>query len=136
MGDQTTRMVCRPQEQKPDLCFWRSTKLRPISAASNEFVPLTQQLLIIPNPESKMTIENQTFGTSSDSNFLDRRGPSTAGNSPGLERRQFSDSHSNLSDDAAELGKAIDQYKLMNRRRYISYEEMLSIVQSLGYKKS
>lgn len=83
-----------------------------------------------------MTVENQTFGTSADTNFMDRRDPDASSKSPGLERRQFSDSHSNLSAEAAELGKAIDQYKLMNRRRYISYEEMLSIVQSLGYRKS
>lgn len=83
-----------------------------------------------------MTVQNQTFGTSANSNFLDRRDPDAANDAPGLERRQFSDSHSNLSDDAAELGQAIDQYKLMNRRRYISYEEMLSVVKSLGYSKS
>ena len=82
-----------------------------------------------------MTVENQTFGTSIKSNFLDRRDPDAGSGTPGLERRQFSDSHSNLTDDAAELGKAIDQYKLMNRRRYISYEEMLNIMKSLGYSK-
>jgi len=83
-----------------------------------------------------MTVENKTFGTSADTNFMDRRVPDANTASPGLERRQFSDSHSNLSNEAAELGKAIDQYKLMNRRRYISYEEMLNIMKSLGYNKS
>ena len=83
-----------------------------------------------------MTVENKTFGTSADTNFMDRRDPDANNASPGLERRQFSDSHSNLSNEAAELGKAIDQYKLMNRRRYISYEEMLNIMKSLGYNKS
>lgn len=83
-----------------------------------------------------MTVENKTFGTSVNANFLDRRAPDAGNASPGLERRQFSDSHSNLSAEAAELGSAIDKYKLMNRRRYISYEEMLSIVKSLGYTKS
>ena len=83
-----------------------------------------------------MTVENKTFGTSGNANFLDRRDPDASNASPGLERRQFSDSHSNLSGEAAELGRAIDKYKLMNRRRYISYEEMLSIVKSLGYTKS
>ena len=83
-----------------------------------------------------MTVENKTFGTSVNANFLDRRTPDAGNASPGLERRQFSDSHSNLSAEAAELGSAIDKYKLKNRRRYISYEEMLSIVKSLGYTKS
>ena len=83
-----------------------------------------------------MSVENETFGTAANpADFLDRRDPDAGRASPGLERRQFSDGHSNLSEEAAELGRAIDQYKLMNRRRYISYEEMLSIVQSLGYTK-
>lgn len=66
--------------------------------------------------------------------FFDRR-LGTKRNSPGLERRQFSDGHSNLSPEAAELGHAIDQYKLEARRRYISYEEMLNVIKSLGYRK-
>ena len=31
---------------------------------------------------------------------------------------------------------AIDQYKLLHRRRFITYEEMLSVFQSLGYEKT
>jgi hypothetical protein len=68
--------------------------------------------------------------------FADRRNEGVRRKSPGLERRQFSDSHDSLSDDAAELGRAIDQYKLANRRRYASYEELLSIIKSLGYSKA
>lgn len=68
--------------------------------------------------------------------FVDRRDPNRQRKSPGLERRQFSDGRADLSSDAAELGQAIDQYKLENCRRFISYEEMLSVVHSLGYKKS
>lgn len=86
-----------------------------------------------------MSVENQSFihpvsGETVDP-FLDRRNPSVRRNTPGLERRQFSDGHANLSPDAAELGSAIDQYKLEHCRRYISYEEMLSIITSLGYSK-
>jgi len=33
------------------------------------------------------------------------------------------------------LALAIDQYKLRHRRRFINYEEMLSIVRDLGYRK-
>lgn len=67
--------------------------------------------------------------------FVDRRSGVHKRNSPGLERRQFTDGHANLSPEAAELGHAIDQYKLERRRRYISYEEMLSVIKSLGYTK-
>ena len=85
-----------------------------------------------------MTNEHQTFGAtpSADAQFKDRRSGNTVRSSPGLERRQFSDSHSNLSAEAAELGQTIDQYKLVNRRRYITYEEMLTIIKELGYSKS
>lgn len=66
---------------------------------------------------------------------FDRRSGTTKRKNPGLERRQFSDSHANLSSEAAELGRAIDQYKFENHRRYISYEEMLAVIKSLGYTK-
>ena len=67
--------------------------------------------------------------------FVDRRNYSNQRKSTGLERRQFTNSHEELSDEAAELGRAIDQYKLMHRRRFINYEEMLSVIKSLGYQK-
>lgn len=73
--------------------------------------------------------------TTPNNNFVDRRDPDRQRKSPGLERRQFSDSHNDLSDDAAELGRAIDQYKLEHCRRFVSYEEMLSVIKSLGYHK-
>lgn len=67
--------------------------------------------------------------------FADRRSGIVQRKNPGLERRQFSDRHLNLSPEAAELGRAIDQYKFENHRRYISYEEMLAVIKSLGYSK-
>ncbi len=70
------------------------------------------------------------------SQFNDRRNPTGQRSTPGFERRQFTNSHSDLSPDAAELGHAIDQYKLNHRRRFINYEEMLSIIKSIGYSKS
>ena len=86
-----------------------------------------------------MTTENRTFGSSGQdlqaSGFVDRRQQKNV-SAPGLERRHFSDSHQNLSPEAAELGKAIDQYKLMNRRRFVTYEEMLAVIKSLGYSKN
>ena len=65
--------------------------------------------------------------------FIDRRQGRGAG--PGSERRQFSPSYETLSPEAQELGEAVDQYKLLNRRRYINYEELLSVVKSIGYSK-
>lgn len=66
--------------------------------------------------------------------FIDRR-ISDLPNRTGIERRQFSNTHDDLSAPARELALAIDQYKLRHRRRFINYEEMLSIVQELGYRK-
>lgn len=54
----------------------------------------------------------------------------------GSERRQFSNSYRELSPDARELAQAIDRYKLERRRRIISFEEMLSVLRELGYRKT
>jgi len=59
----------------------------------------------------------------------------TAGTVAERERRQFANSHDHLSPEAGELAVAIDQYKLQHRRRFINFEEMLSIMKSLGYSK-
>lgn len=66
--------------------------------------------------------------------FVDRRGYGV-NRSPVRERRQFSNSHEDLSPDAAELARSIDEYKVRHRRRFITYEEMLAVVKSLGYHK-
>lgn len=69
-----------------------------------------------------------------DASFVDRRDESGAS---GIvrERRQFTNSHDGLSGEAAELARAIDSYKARHRRRFINYEEMLSVVKSLGYAR-
>lgn len=67
--------------------------------------------------------------------FIDRRDPSTTPSVAGRERRQFANSHDHLSPEAGELARAIDQYKLQHRRRFINFEEMLSIMKTLGYSK-
>lgn len=66
--------------------------------------------------------------------FVDRRSVAGSG-SPARERRQFTNSYAELSDEAADLARAIDEYKLVSRRRFINYEEMLDVVKSLGYKR-
>jgi len=66
--------------------------------------------------------------------FVDRRSPATD-ESPTRERRQFTNSHDELSPEAGELARAIDEYKLRNRRRFITYEEMLGVIRALGYQR-
>ncbi len=67
--------------------------------------------------------------------FVDRRSYDISCRNPTFERRQFSDSHDGLSPEAQDLGLAIDGYKLRHRRRFITYEEMLSVIKSLGYQR-
>ena len=76
-----------------------------------------------------------TFATSIEP-FVDRRNYTVQpGDAPHRERRQFTNSHEELSPEARDLAQAIDSYKLMHRRRFITYEEMLAVVKSLGYKR-
>jgi hypothetical protein len=67
--------------------------------------------------------------------FIDRRNTTGPGAVPGVERRQFRNSHEELSPKARELAEAVDQYKLQHRRRFITYEEILQVVESLGYRQ-
>ena len=67
--------------------------------------------------------------------FVDRRVSFNPGEQPAHERRQFANSHDELSPDAAELARAIDGYKMRHRRRFITFEEMLSVMKSLGYRR-
>jgi hypothetical protein len=63
----------------------------------------------------------------------DRRGG--GGDRPGVERRQFADGRSELSPEARELADAVDSYKRTHRRRFITHEEMVAVIKSLGYHK-
>ena len=67
--------------------------------------------------------------------FVDRRSGASPDHQLGHERRQFANSYDDLSPDAAELARAIDGYKLQHRRRFITFEEMLAVIMSLGYSK-
>jgi hypothetical protein len=67
--------------------------------------------------------------------FVDRRAPVEPGSQPLFERRQFANSYDELSPEAADLARAIDGYKLQHRRRFITFEEMLCVINSLGYKR-
>jgi hypothetical protein len=68
-------------------------------------------------------------------NFVDRRNYEQAIGRSGQERRQFTNSYDDLSPEARELALAIDEYKLIHRRRFITYEEMLGVIKSLGYQR-
>ncbi len=67
--------------------------------------------------------------------FVDRRGTDHPGVEPLFERRQFANNYDELSPDAAEMARAIDGYKVQHRRRFITFEEMLAVIKSLGYKR-
>ena len=67
--------------------------------------------------------------------FIDRRSQVQPGAEPLFERRQFANSYEELSPDAAELARAIDGYKMQHRRRFITFEEMLAVIKSLGYSR-
>ena len=67
--------------------------------------------------------------------FVDRRSPALVGEQLSFERRQFANSYEELSPDAAELARAIDGYKVQHRRRFITFEEMLAVMKSLGYSR-
>jgi len=67
--------------------------------------------------------------------FVDRRGSPAASELDYAERRQFANSHAELSPEARDLASAIDQYKFRHRRRYINYEEMLAVIKALGYRR-
>lgn len=68
--------------------------------------------------------------------FQDRRQSRDDSRPDGVsERRQFSNSYNSENQDVNELAQAIDQYKLRHRRRFITFEELHSVVTSLGYHK-
>ena len=67
--------------------------------------------------------------------FVDRRDYAAVPVPPVEERRQFTNSHAGLSPPARELAQAIDEYKIRHRRRFLSYEEMVMVIESLGYQK-
>jgi hypothetical protein len=76
---------------------------------------------------------SQTLLHPMESLFVERRGAHSS--HEGRERRQFVDGHTELSGPARELAIAVDGYKLQHRRRFISHEELLTVIQALGYHK-
>lgn len=75
------------------------------------------------------------FATTDSGDFIDRRSHDAPALARKHERRQFGSTHDRLSPDARELAEAIDEYKLRHRRRFITFEEMLAVFKSLGYRR-
>uniref|UniRef100_A0A7C4QQ35 Uncharacterized protein n=1 Tax=Schlesneria paludicola TaxID=360056 RepID=A0A7C4QQ35_9PLAN len=68
--------------------------------------------------------------------FVERRGKGGEQGPPnGIERRQFTASVVDMRPEVAELAQAVDRYKLLHRRRFITYEELHSVITQLGYHK-
>ncbi|TWU04386.1 hypothetical protein [Stieleria varia] len=76
--------------------------------------------------------ESHSTGDESGTFFDRRRGNESGGKA---ERRQFGSSHDGLTENGRELALAIDQYKLAHHRRYITCDEMLAVLSTLGYRK-
>jgi hypothetical protein len=68
------------------------------------------------------------------SQFQDRR-RSDQSSERGRERRQFCDGKRSSRPEVVELAEAVDDYKLRNCRRFITFEELFDVMQSLGYHK-
>lgn len=66
--------------------------------------------------------------------FQDRRNSNQLGEA-GRERRQFRDGDRSARPEVAELADAVDQYKISNCRRFITFEELFDVMQGLGYHK-
>jgi hypothetical protein len=66
--------------------------------------------------------------------FVDRRN-SMGSDADASERRQFGSSHGGLSEYGRELALAIDEYKVQHHRRYLTCDEMLTVLRGLGYAK-
>jgi hypothetical protein len=65
--------------------------------------------------------------------FVDRRQQREV--SQGGERRQFGNSYHNLSPEGRQLAEAIDAYKVEHHRRYITTDELIGVLNRLGYRK-
>ncbi len=52
----------------------------------------------------------------------------------GQDRRQFGANYDDLSPQGRELGLAVDAYKVLHHRRFITPGELLDVVKQLGYQ--
>lgn len=117
-----------------------------MSAATSDFQPAAAtepSSPVLPQPPAKPVdapVESDAAnpsgaqGGSVEAGFVDRR---RRGGAPDRgERRQFGSTHLDLSDEGRELALAIDRYKVENHRRYLTCDELLSVIRGLGYERS
>ncbi|MEL6105712.1 MAG: hypothetical protein AAFU85_06745 [Planctomycetota bacterium] len=83
--------------------------------------------------QGSFVVGNALGSAAKPSGFIDRRREDNSGGAS--ERRQFGSSHEGLTPEGRELALAIDQYKLQHHRRYITCDEMMLVIRSLGYSK-
>lgn len=88
---------------------------------------------VISGPSASSVVAPPPLQDPLENGFVDRR--AQGGSHIDRERRQFANSYGELSPAARELATAVDQYKVRHRRRFINYDEMLSIVRELGYAR-
>lgn len=67
--------------------------------------------------------------------FEERRQGNRHSSSPGFERRQFQDGKRSDRSEVSEFATAVDEYKIANRRRFITFDELYDVFTSLGYHK-
>ena len=77
------------------------------------------------------TIEQTLFADG----FVDRRRKEGSTEPSSFERRQFRDGNRSVRPEVNELAGAVDDYKIANRRRFITFEELYDVIASLGYHK-
>ena len=82
--------------------------------------------------ENRISPVDLTADSSDDSSTVETH---DEGDLSRVERRQFVDTYSELSPEARELALAIDAYKIHFHRRFISHEELLTVIRSLGYRQ-
>ncbi len=87
--------------------------------------------IVVP-PDS--TSGSQGSSEQGEAGFVDRRSASS-GRTPGVERRQFGNSHRGLTEAGRELAQAVDRYKVRHARRFINFDELLQILEGLGYRR-
>jgi len=79
-------------------------------------------------------MEQQLTAPVGSPDFVERRS-AASGSAPSGERRQFRDGNRSLRPEVAEFADAVDQYKISNRRRFITFEELYDVMASLGYHR-
>lgn len=102
------------------------------SPAGSVSSPSQSHFVTSSTPVSDAAAQSRPDGQAS--GFVDRRESIKSKGAPG-ERRQFGSAHLGLTEDGRELATAIDRYKLEHHRRYITCDEMLAVLRTLGYDR-